>query len=352
MADPFNDDINPFPIVRNPARNLPAGFFIALPLADSVPTGTHTMPLPTRTPPPPSRTLILAAFAAVYLIWGSTYLAIRISIETMPPFLMAGLRFVIAGGLLYGFLRWNGVAAPTRRQWGTSTMLGFLLLTAGNSVIVWAEQRVSSSVAALIVCTQPVWFALSDWIRPGGRRPRAITGLGIAIGLAGVVWLVAGATGVHSGDGRDTPQLLAVLGACVCWSAGSVFGRKWDKPTSSLLGAAMQMLCGGTTSLVVAAIRGEGSDWNWGALSQRSVLAFGYLVVFGSWIAYSAYVYLLQVTTPARVSTYAYVNPVIAVLLGSLVLHESVTGRMLIAGAVTIGGIVLLTLPDRRPRDA
>ena len=293
------------------------------------------------------RWLILACFLAVYGIWGSTYLAIRMSIETLPPFLMAGLRFFLAGVLLYAWLRATGSPAPTGRQWRTAAVQGFLLLTAGNSVIVWAEQWVPSSLAALIVCTQPVWFALTDWLRPGGKAPRAMTWAGIAVGLLGVLWLIAAATGVGTGTGRDIPLLLAVLAACVCWSAGSVLGRQWEKPASALTEAAMQMICGGTASLIVAAIRQEGAQFHWSAVSHRSLLAFGYLVVFGSWIAYSAYVYLLQVCSPSRVSTYAYVNPIIAVLLGALLAGERVTPAMGAAGALTICGVVLLTCAPR-----
>jgi len=302
--------------------------------------------------PPPSpvrsRWLILSSFLAVYGIWGSTYLAIRISIETLPPFLMAGVRFFVAGLLMYLWLRASGSEAPTRRQWGTAAVQGVLLLTAGNSVIVWAEQWVPSSIAALIVCTQPVWFALTDWVRPGGRAPRPLTWAGIGVGMAGVLWLISAATGVESGAERHTPMLLAVLAACVCWSTGSVLGRHWDKPKSPLTGAAMQMICGGAGALVVAAIRREDLSFHWSAVSHRSLYAFAYLIVFGSWIAYSAYVYLLQVCTPARVSTYAYVNPVIAVILGAALAGERVTTSMGFAGAVTVCGVVLLTLPDRR----
>ncbi len=297
-----------------------------------------------------SRWLILGCFLAVYGIWGSTYLAIRISIQTLPPFLMAGARFFVAGILMYAWLRGTGTPAPTRAQWRNAGVQGFLLLTAGNSVIVWAEQWVPSSLAALIVCTQPVWFALVDWARPGGRPPRLRQWSGIGVGLAGVLWLIAVASGVQAGSERHLPLLLAVLGACLAWSAGSVLGRQWDKPASPLTGAAMQMICGGAASLVIAALRREDLAFHWHSVSANSWLAFVYLVIFGSWIAYSAYVHLLQSCAPAVVSTYAYVNPIIAVLLGATLAGERVTASMGAAGAVTLCGVFLLTLPERGPK--
>ena len=304
----------------------------------------------TQSAPSRSRWLILGCFLAVYGIWGSTYLAIRISIQTLPPFLMAGARFFVAGILMYAWLRATGSPAPTRVQWRNAAVQGFLLLTAGNSVIVWAEQWVPSSLAALIVCTQPVWFALVEWARPGGRPPRLRHWSGIGVGLIGVLWLIAVASGVQAGSERHLPLLLAVLGACLAWSAGSVLGRQWDKPASPLTGAAMQMICGGIASLVIAALRREDRDFHWHSVSANSWLALAYLVVFGSWIAYSAYVHLLQACTPAVVSTYAYVNPVIAVLLGATLAGERVTASMGAAGAVTLCGVFLLTLPERGPK--
>ena len=310
------------------------------------------MSTPTPSTPTRSRWVIVGCFLAVYGIWGSTYLAIRICVETLPPFLMAGARFFVAGILMYAWLRATGTPAPTRRQWRHAAAQGFLLLTAGNSVIVWAEQWVPSSLAALIVCTQPVWFALVEWVRPGGRAPVLRQWAGIGVGLVGVLWLIAAASGIQNGTDRHLPLLLAVLGACLAWSTGSVLGRQWDKPASPLCGAALQMICGGLASLLIAAARREDLAMHWGAVSTRSWLALAYLVVFGSWIAYSAYVLLLQTCSPAVVSTYAYVNPVIAVLLGATLAGERVSLSMAAAGAVTLGGVVLLTLPSRGPKRA
>ena len=301
---------------------------------------------------PRAKTLKLGAFAIVYVVWGSTYLAIRVAIETMPPFLMAGTRFLVAGGVLFAWLLLRGVPMPSRLHWRNSAIVGVLLLLGGNGLVVWAEQSVPSGLAALLICLSPVWFALFDWARPGGTRPSLTTWLGIAVGFFGVVLLVAGRDGHLAGAGVGVGGLAALMVACASWAAGSVFNRYNAKPESHLLGAAMQMLCGGAALFAVAALHGEVTPAAWAGLSGRSVAAFCYLIVFGSWIGFSAYVYLLKVSTPAKVSTYAYVNPVIAVGLGALVLDEPVTARVLWASLVIVAGVVLITLPKRVPAKA
>jgi drug/metabolite transporter (DMT)-like permease len=301
---------------------------------------------------PRAKTLMLGAFAIVYVVWGSTYLAIRVAVETMPPFLMAGIRFLVAGGVLFAWLLLRGTPMPSRLHWRNSAIVGVLLLLGGNGLVVWAEQSVPSGLAALLICLSPVWFALFDWARPGGTRPAAMTWLGIAVGFSGVVLLVTGRHGGLAGGDVGLGGLAALMVACASWAAGSVFNRYNAKPDSPLLGAAMQMLCGGAALVAVAALHGELTPTAWAGISRRSVAAFCYLIVFGSWIGFSAYVYLLKVSTPAKVSTYAYVNPVIAVGLGALVLDEPVTARVLWASLVIVAGVVLITLPKRAPAKA
>jgi len=294
-------------------------------------------------PLPPSRTLLTLAFAAIYLVWGSTYLAIRVGVETLPPFLMAGCRFLLAGGLLLAWLRLRGVPWAGYVHWRNAAIGGTLLLLGGNGLVVWAEQSVTSSLAALIIATTPVWFALLEWLRPGGTRPALQTVVGIAVGFAGVALLIGGQDHrAHPGNVSLTGALALVL-AGLSWAAGSLFAKHAPKPASPWMSVAMQMVCGGLALLLVALLRGE--PGRVGIISSRSVAAFFYLVVFGSWIGFSAYVWLLKVSTPARVSTYAYVNPVIAVFLGWALLGEPLTVRLFWSALIILAGVIIITLP-------
>lgn len=301
------------------------------------------------TPPHPPRALLLVAFATIYLVWGSTYLAIRVAIETLPPFLMAGCRFLIAGGALFGFLRLRGVPLPEKVHWRNAAISGLLLLFVGNGLVVWAEQTVPSGLAALLVGLTPVWFALIDWLRPGGLQPRPRTVFGIVVGFAGVALLAQG----HGASQPDNPinlwGMLALAVAGISWAGGSLFSKHHPKAESPWMNAAMQMLCGGGALLVLALLTGEFREANWAAVSARSVCGMFYLVVFGSWIGFSAYVWLLKVSKPSHVATYAYVNPVIALFLGSLLLGEPLNARVLSAAAVILAGVVIITLPKSVP---
>lgn len=303
-------------------------------------------PNPSQNDASPRRGLLIAAFTALYVIWGSTYLAMRVAVETMPPLLMAGCRFTIAGGLLYGWMRWRGVARPDPRPWRNATITGLLLLLGGNGLIVWAEQTVPSGLAALLVAIVPVWFALLDWLRPNGERPQAKNVAGIIVGLVGVAMLV---TGKGALPGMTEPPWMGigmVLLAGLIWAWGSLFMRYNERPASPFMGIAMQLVAGGLALLVVGVLLGELPRFRPGSFSARSWLALAWLLVGGSWIGYSAYIWLLQVSTPARVATYAYVNPVIAVFLGWLLLHEPVNERTIVAAAVIVAGVVIITLPN------
>lgn len=285
---------------------------------------------------------LIAAFAAVYIIWGSTYLAIGYAIETLPPFLMAGVRFVIAGGALYGWAKWRGAPAPTRLHWRSTLIIGALLMLAGNGGVTWAEQFVPSGLASLVVAIVPVWVVLLEWVRPGGRRPDAPVLAGVAIGLVGMALLVSGG----NGDGTrqfTLPGFLALLVSTFCWASGSLYATKAPLPSAPILTTGMQMLCGGGWLLLLGTLTGEWSRFNPAQVSAASVIAVLYLIVFGAMIAFTAYVYLLNHTTPARAATYAYVNPVVAVFLGWLFRGEPLTPRTLLAAAVIVSAVVIIT---------
>ena len=292
---------------------------------------------------PARRSRVLLAFAAVYIIWGSTYLAIRVVLETLPPFTMAGVRFVLAGLLLYAWMRLRGQAAPSLRQWRSAAVVGGLLLLGGNGGVVWAQQRVPSGVAALLVSTVPLWFALLGWLRGDARRPTRAVALGLGLGMAGVALLVA-SRGAHSGRTVDPLGAVALTAATLAWSYGSLWSRRADLPRSPFLATGMEMLCGGALLLVAGLVHGEWARFDLGVASPRSLVALAYLLVFGSLLGFSAYIYLLRATTPARASTYAFVNPVVAMFLGWLVAGEALSGQALGAAVVILSGVVLIVL--------
>ena len=296
----------------------------------------------------PSRAQVLLAFAAVYIIWGSTYLAIRFAIQTLPPFFMAGTRFLVAGSLLYAWMRLRGHAPrPTRTNWVAASVLGALLLLAGNGGVTWAEQTIPSGLAALLVATVPLWVVVIEWLRPSGSRPQPQVAVGVALGLAGLVllvgpWEIAGTRSVNL-----LSALVVVLGA-LGWAAGSVFSRSAPLPKAGQLATGMEMLVGGALLMLVSLVAGEWSRVDLSHASAVSLLALLYLVVFGSLIAFSAYIWLLKAVTPSRAATYAYVNPVVAVFLGWAFAGEPVSGRTLIAAAIIIGAVAIITTSRTR----
>jgi len=281
-----------------------------------------------------SRWAVPLALAAVYLIWGSTYLAIRFALEGgFPPFLLGGIRFALAGAVLYGVLRLRGMAAPTRVQWGNAAVMGVLLLLLGNGMVNLAEQSVSSGMAAVAVASAPLWMGIFAAMR--GDRPTRLEWVGLAIGFLGVLWLNAGSSLTASPKG-----LVALLVASVAWSFGSIWSRGRDQ-ASPFMNAAAQMLCGGVAMLAVGLALGERIH----ALPTPSALgAFAYLVVFGSWIGFSAYVWLLGNVRPALAGSYAYVNPAIAVMLGAALAGERFGAGELVAMGVILLGVVAITL--------
>lgn len=295
--------------------------------------------------PAASRGAILAALAAVYLVWGSTYLAIRFAVETLPPFLMAGVRFTVAGALLYGWRRARGHARPTGPQWRAAIVVGALMLMAGNGGVVWAEQWVESGTAALLVASVPLWMVLMEWLRPGGRPPRPSVWVGVLVGLMGVGLLMGAPT--PTGGDRYTVGVVVLVLASVAWAVGSLYSRSAVLP-APLMATAMQMLAGGILLLVVGVGAGELVGLEPESFSLKSLLALLYLILFGSLIGFTSYVWLLRVTPPAIASTYAYVNPVVAVFLGWLLAGERITPRILVASAVIVGGVAVITTARAR----
>jgi len=292
--------------------------------------------------PKATKGLVLLAFAAVYLVWGSTYLGIHFAVETLPPFLMGGVRFLCSGLILYGWLRGTGTPAPTRLQWRNAGIAGALLLGLGNGGVNWAEQKVPSGLTSLLIAGTPVWFALLDWLRPGGTRPTIQALIGIAVGFAGVAMLVGSRKGLAGGP-VDVAGGAALMIASIAWAGGSLFSKYASRPASPLMSAAQQMILGGVVLLLIGLVLGEGARFAWSRVAARSVWALVYLTLVGSLIGFTTYAWLLRVSTPVRVSTYAYVNPVIAVFLGWAFGGETLTARMLIAAAVIILGVAIIT---------
>ncbi len=287
---------------------------------------------------------LLLAFAALYIIWGSTYLGIRIAIETIPPFTMAAARFLFAGAILYAWGRRRGAPRPTAAQWRSAAVIGVLLLLIGNGGVVWAETRVPSGLAALMVGAEPLWAVVLDWVRPGGKRPSLGVAAGLVAGFAGVALLVA--PGEVGGKGVDAVGATMLVVAAIGWAIGSIYSRHADTPKNPLLATGANMLAGSVALAVAAVLNGELAAIHPASVSVRSWLALAYLVVFGAVVGFTAYIWLLRNTTLAKASTYAYVNPVVAVLLGWLILGEPITARTIAAAAVIVTGVIMIsTLP-------
>lgn len=292
---------------------------------------------------------MIAAFAAVYIIWGSTYLAIRFAIETIPPFLMAGVRFTLAGAIIYTFARLQKTAVKSSpAEWRTAAIVGGCLLLGGNGGVAVAEQYVSSGLASVMVATVPIYIALLGWAMGLMPRPRPLVWLGLAGGFAGVAILVAPALNFSPGV-RAHPEfgMLILLLSALMWSIGSLYSRMAKKAAAPLLATAQQMLCGGAMLLVAGVIAGETHKVALREISAHSIWAFVYLVVIGALVGYSAYTWLLRNCEPAKVATYAYVNPIVAVLLGALFAGETLTARAIVAAALIIGSVAIVITADQ-----
>jgi len=284
--------------------------------------------------------LIIAAFAAVYIIWGSTYLGIKYAIETLPPFTMAGVRFLVAGGLLYGWAWIQKTPAPTLTQWKNSTIIGALLLLIGNGVVVWAEHFIDSSIAALLITLEPIWVIIILWLFQN-KKPSIVLVVAMITGIGGMVLLTQGSlSGFKSVDIRG---VLGIMFSTLAWAYGSLFTVKADIPSSPIQSTALQMITGGAMLLLVGLSLGETSTIHVEQFSFNSLAAFIYLIIFGSIVGYTAYSFLLKHAHPNHVSTYAYVNPVIAVYLGWALADEPVTWQTITASILLISSVAMIT---------
>jgi drug/metabolite transporter (DMT)-like permease len=288
----------------------------------------------------------------VYVLWGSTFLAIRIGIESFPPLILAGLRHFTTGLILYPFFRAQAAEKPTPLNWRTAAVSGILLLFVGNGGVSWAELTVPSGITALLVATVSLWLVIVDWLRPGGHRPVPMVILGLLLGFGGLALLVGPAN--LGGAGRVDPRGAAVLVlASLAWASGSIYAKHGGMPSSAMLGVSMQSLAGGAVLLVVAILTGEFRHLHLASVSLRSWLALGYLIAFGSGIGLSAYLYILHHSTAARVATYAFVNPLVALFLGWLIAGETISLRTVLAAAVILTAVILvITAPHRVPARA
>ena len=295
--------------------------------------------------------LLIAAFAAVYLIWGSTYLAMAIGIESFPTLLLPAARHLIAGLVLYPILRWKTGIRPTPGQWRTAIITGLLLLLVGNGGVCLSERTVPSGVAALLVALVSFWMVLIDWLRPGGLRPAPRVVASLVLGFGGLVLLVGPS---HlGGSERVNPVGAGILFvASFAWAWGSIYSKHNDLPSSPMLGVAMQSLAGGAALWIVGLLAGEGRQLHLSAITARSWIALAYLLVFGTGIGFTAYVYILKKSSAARVGTYAFVNPVVALFLGWLVAGETITLRTVLAAAVILTAVLLvITAPHKNPAE-
>ena len=294
-------------------------------------------------PGPPTRLAILTAFAALYVIWGSTYLAIRFAIETMPPLLMAGTRFLLAGAIIHAIARWQGAPRGSLADWRTSLIVGACLLVGGNGGVTLAEQYVPSGLASVMVATVPIYIALLAWAMGTASRPAPIVWLGLAGGFIGVGILVGPALHVSPND-TSHPGLgmFILLCSSFLWSLGSIYSIKAKRTASPFLAAGQQMLCGGALLLLAGLLMGELPRVNPARMSLLSIGSFAYLVTIGAVVGYSAYAYLLRHCDPSKVATYAYVNPIVAVLLGAVFAGETLTARAIVAAGLIIGSVALV----------
>lgn len=292
----------------------------------------------------PKRISIILAFAGIYLIWGSTYLGILFAIQSIPPLLMAGARFLLAGIILYAAARLSGVPRSPPADWRTALIVGACLLLGGNGGVTLSEQYVPSGLAALLVATVPIYIVLLSWLFGMSKRPSAITWAGLAGGFVGVGLLVGPA--LRFSTTGESPQawigMTILLFSSLIWSAGSLYSRTARNNPSPFLAAGQQMLCGGALLFLAGLVRGELQHFDPGQVTPQSLWAFVYLVLIGGIIGYVSYAWLLRYCEPAKVATYAYVNPIVAVLLGAMFAHETLSLRTLVAAGLIIGSVALI----------
>jgi drug/metabolite transporter (DMT)-like permease len=292
---------------------------------------------------------ILIAFGTIYSVWGSTYLAIRYAVQTIPPFLMLGTRFIISGLILFAWSRMRGSPNPTPRQWRNATIAGLFLLVGGNGAVGWAEQTMPSGLTALLVSVLPFWLVFIDWVRPRGRAPRPLVIVGLLLGVVGIFVLV-NPTGGSSSEVNKLGAGVLFLGS-LSWAIGSFFSRDADLPASGFMRTSVEMLGGGLLLLLLGVSVGELGSFDIHQVSRASVIGLAYLTTFGSLLGFTAYIWLFDKVSPALAGTYAFVNPVVAVILGWAVAGERLSIRTLVAAAIVIGAVALITTSRTVPAE-
>ena len=297
------------------------------------------------------KTKVWIALLALYIVWGSTYLAIRFAVETIPPFFHAGVRFFISGLILLTWRKLSGETLPTPRQWMNTAVIGLLLLLGGNGMVAWAEQTIPSGIAALMIGSVPLFLVLMEAVRPGGAKPNWQAILGLVVGFGGI-YLLVGPSNISGGGIKFNPLgIAALLVACVLWALGSVYSRSADLPKSTLMTTGAEMFAGSLGLFIVSALTGEWAGYDVTAVSTNSVLAVLYLIFIGSLIGFVSYGWLLQNAPISLVATYAYVNPVVAVLLGSWLAAEPLEPRIWLAASIIIGSVVLINSTRKSARE-
>ncbi|MCX6057645.1 MAG: EamA family transporter [Chloroflexi bacterium] len=284
---------------------------------------------------------IWLALIALYLVWGSTYFGIKVAIETIPPFFHAGVRFLISGIILVAWQRAAGQQMPTRKQWISTAIIGSLLLLGGNGLVSWAEQFIPSGIAALIIASVPLFLVAAEAIRPNGVKPNWQSIVGLLIGFVGIYVLINPAE-ASTGTGLNIYGVAALLSACLLWATGSVYSKSADLPKSALMSTGAQMLMGSIGLFIVSLATGELHGWNPAEVSTRSMIGLGYLITIGSIVGFGSYTWLLQNAPISLVATYAYVNPIVAILLGVWLGHETLEPRIGLATAIIIGSVIFI----------
>lgn len=288
------------------------------------------------------KTKLWVALLALYIVWGSTYLAIRFAVETIPPFMHASIRFLISGIILYLWRRAAGDAVPTASNWKSAAVVGTLLLLGGNGLVALAEKNIPSGIAALVISTSPFWLVLFESLRAGGTKPNWQSILGLVIGFGGVFLLIGPSEITGSTQEFNTASVIMLLIAPFLWSLGSIYARGADMPKSTLLSTGMQMLAGSVSLFIVSVLTGELNGFNVGDVSMRSWWGLIYLITFGSLVGFVSYGWLLHNAPVSLTSTYAYVNPVVAVFLGWLLASEELNARIGVASAIIIGSVIFI----------
>jgi drug/metabolite transporter (DMT)-like permease len=288
------------------------------------------------------------ALLALYIVWGSTYLAIKFTIETIPPFLHSGIRFLISGFILVIWQKIAGKDLPTRRQWVSTAIIGALLLLGGNGLVAWAEQFIPSGIAALVIASSPMFLVIGEALRPNGVKPNWQGVVGLLIGFVGIFILIGPAEITGNASKLDPFGVAALLFACLFWATGSMVSKSVDLPKSSLMNTGAQMLMGGAALVIVSLVTGEVNGWDVSAVSSRSLYGLLYLILVGSLIGFVSYGWLLHNAPISLVSTYAYVNPIVAVFLGTWLANEALEPRIWLAAGIIIGSVIFIN--STRPR--